>query len=139
MDPINLPGSGPNAAAMLQAEKAKAAAQAAEDLKQKRLEAEKGTVSGAAKQKEYFMNVNGGFYVFPDGKKAVFQNGVYATDSPYEIEELEKLCNQPGQHLVTREPQEVLTTDMKLLTDVAQSTKGTPIQGAVGTHNILPR
>lgn len=133
MDPITFPGT--STAGLALADKAQQSAAAAETNAQTRLEKD---TKLKEKKKEYYMNVDGGKYHFPDGTSATFEHGVYATDSPYEIEELDKVLKAKGQFLITAERQEVIQSDALILREVPQGS-GTPVQGTVSTRSILPR
>ena len=64
---------------------------------------------------------------------------MYVTNKPSEIEELDALCDHPGQYLITRIPQTVRHSDALILKDVAASQNGGPVLGTVHSGNIMPR
>jgi len=69
----------------------------------------------------FYARLDGCQYYFKDGKAARFEGGEYETDKAHEIEELEALCKEPGQYLISTEKLEVKFSDAKILKDVSSS------------------
>jgi hypothetical protein len=75
----------------------------------------------------YYSRVDGCHYVFKDGSSALFKNGQYATNRPSEIEELNALCKQPQNHLISNHPVDMVKSDALVMREVGQGGAGTGI------------
>lgn len=81
--------------------------------------------------KEYFSQLDGCTYVFKNGHVARFEGATYVTDKKGEIEELESLCRQPGQHMISKSPQEVRRSDARIMKEVGATGVGHMNSGAL--------
>lgn len=81
------------------------------------------------KSKTYYARINGCGYVFKDGTRAGFTNGVYVTDDPVRIAELDALLKHEPNFLITGEPVPVagLPNDVVFPKDVTSRQVGTAI------------
>jgi hypothetical protein len=78
----------------------------------------KAAAAAKVEQRTFYARLDGCTYVTKSGHICRFDNGEYVTDKSNEIEELEDLCKQPGQHLISLERVEVMRSDAKILKEV---------------------
>jgi hypothetical protein len=136
MDPLKINPAAVKTSEQILQKQLAASAEAAQNNIQDKLQKDKEI----APQKEYYTHTPGCFYVFKDGSKATFTGGVYATDKPSEIEELDAVCAMKDQHLITHEPQEVKVSDAKIMREVGKGPQnGGGVTGMVNSTNVMPR
>lgn len=73
----------------------------------------------------FFSRLNGNGYVFKDGRRAVFEGGIYQTNKAPDIAELDELCTLEANFLIHNYPVPVagLPHDVIVLRDVSQQAK----------------
>lgn len=128
--------TGPDSAAILLKKRMEESAAAAAKIAAEKAEKDKTTASA---DRTFYSGIDGSFYCMRDGTIIKFPNGIYVTNKPSEIDELDELCDTRGQYLITRDPQTVRHSDALILKEVAASQNGGPVQGTVNSGNILPR
>lgn len=57
----------------------------------------------SAKGKTYYHMANGARFIMPDGLEVVFMGGVFTTDDPEIIRELDKIANKPTSMIYTQQ------------------------------------
>lgn len=81
--------------------------------------------------RRYLTNVPGSQFIMPDGLALKFLGGVYVTDNPTEIAELDKIANRPGSIITTTVQAKV--AEAALQQQAADGAKtdgeGKPLQG----------